>query len=175
MLALPPPDLLNLFHIVVSRIQRGWKLSYEGQAANRAMAYYMERQALKQYYPAIHWRIDARDFMAKDTSNWNLIEYRLEDAELEAFEAWQAREKITFVQGLNYCAEKMIKVSFTFSEKDGSWCVSLTGQKDNRFNSGATLTNWSDESIDAFMMGIYKASVIFQDGKWTTRKSSRRG
>lgn len=136
---------------------------------------YMDTQQLHQYYPELHWRIDAEDFMATKKDSFNLIEYRLTDAELEGFDAWIAREKITMVQALNYCAEKLIKTSFTYSEKNNNWCVSLTGQADNRFNSGATLTNWSDDPLDAFFMGIYKASVVFQDGAWKTRKSSQRG
>lgn len=113
--------------------------------------------------------------MAKQRNDFNLIEYRLSDTELEAFDAWIERDKVTLVQGLNYCAEKDIKVSFTFSEKNSNWCVSFTGREDNRFNSGTTLTNWSDDAIDAFLMGIYKASIVFADGKWQTKKASQRG
>lgn len=173
--ALPEPTLLSSFKHVVSLIQAYWSYPALAQSANRAMALYMDRQALIQYYPEIHWRIDAEAYMATQKDNWNLIEYRLEESEIEAFEAWQARDKVSTVQALNYCAEKGIKVSFTFSEKNANWCVSLTGTKDNRFNSGSTLTNWSDEPIEAFLMGIYKASQVFNDGVWKTRKSSMRG
>lgn len=175
MLLLPPPDLLKDFHHIVSSFPEQTRTSVRGQLLQARINVYMERQAFRQYYPEIHWRVDMENFMAKQQDNWNLIEYRLEDAEIEAFEAWQAREKVSTVSALNYCAEKGIKVSFTFSEKNSNWCVSLTGTKDNRFNSGSTLTNWSDEPIEAFMMGIYKASIVFNDGVWKTRKSSMRG
>lgn len=157
----------------VASIKKGSSISKIHQS--NALASYMSRQALMQYYPEIYWRIDMEDFMAKQRNDFNLIEYRLSDTELEAFDAWIERDKVTLVQGLNYCAEKDIKVSFTFSEKNSNWCVSFTGREDNRFNSGTTLTNWSDDAIDAFLMGIYKASIVFADGKWQTKKASQRG
>lgn len=145
------------------------------QRLNNALLLYMSQQALVQHYPELHWRLDAEDYMAKHTNDFNLIEYRLTDVEIEAFEAWLARDKITMPQALNYCAEKDIKTSFTFSEGKGDWCISLTGREGNRFNAGATLTTWSDDPIEAFFMAIYKSTIIFEDGKWQTRKSSSRG
>lgn len=149
--------------------------SISKQRLSNALSLYMSQQELDNYFPEIHWRIDAEDYMAKQQNNFNLIDYRLTDTEVESFEAWLERDKITLVQALNYCAEKSIKVSFTFSEDKSNWCISLTGREDNRFNSGCTLTTWSDDPLDAFFMGIYKASVVFADGKWQTRKSSQRG
>lgn len=113
--------------------------------------------------------------MAKQSSSFNLIEYRLNDTEIEAFESWVKTAKATPQGCLNYCAEKEIKVSFTFSTSTENWCISLTGREDNKFNSGATLTTWSDDAIDALFMAVFKASQVFSDGKWQTRKSSNRG
>lgn len=113
--------------------------------------------------------------MANKRNDWNLIEYRLEDGELDAFDTWVKENKVGMASSLNYCAEKEIKVSFTFSEKQAAWCISLTGKEDNKLNSGATLTTWSDDPLDALLMAVFKATVIFSDGVWKTRKSNNRG
>lgn len=149
--------------------------SISKQFHSNALLSYMSYQMLDSYLPEIHWRVSQEDFMRKQNGDFNLIEYRLTDPEIEAFEAWLQREPITFAQALNYCGDKDLKTSFTFSEDKANWCVSLTGREGNRFNSGATLTTWSDDPVEAFFMAIYKASVIFADGKWQTRKSSNRG
>lgn len=138
-------------------------------------ALYMDRQSLDKWHPELHTRVDMEDYMAKHNNDFNLIEYRLTDEELEAFESWVEREKISTVSALNYCGEKDIKVSLTFTENRMAWCVSLTGREGNRFNSATTLTSWSEDAIEALLMGVFKASIIFQDGKWQTRKSSSRG
>ena len=113
--------------------------------------------------------------MAKARNDFNLIEYRLSPEEIEAYESWLSREKLTIVQCLNYCAEKNYKVSLSFSEHNSSWCASLYGKPDARFNKETTLTSWSDDPLDALTMGVYKASVIFDDGVWKTRMQSNRG
>lgn len=172
-------DMFTLLNTILENTatiaQTKYPDTYRKTTLTRHIALYMDRQSLMAFYPEIHWRIDAEDYMRKQTNDFNLIEYRLNDSELEAFEAWLAREKLSVVQGLNYCAEKLIKSSFTYSEKNNNWCVSLTGQATNRFNASATLTNWSDDPLDAFFMGLFKAIVVFEDGAWKTRKSSQRG
>jgi hypothetical protein len=145
------------------------------QQTSYAMAIYNERVALDLYFPEIHWRLDYEDFMAKGYDKTNLIEYRLTDEELERLDTWTNETKMTPLMALNYCAEKNIKARFTFSENQASWCVSLTGGEENKRNSGMTLTSWSDDPFDALFMAVFKASVIFDDGKWVTRKSSQRG
>jgi hypothetical protein len=136
---------------------------------------YMERQALDLFYPEIHIRKNMEDFVAKNKGDWNLIEYRLERDELSAYENWLKETKMTPLHALNYCASKEVKVSLSYSTDNENWCASLTGKPDNKHNTGSTLTTWSDDCFDALLMGVFKASVIFTDGKWVTRKSSNRG
>ena len=139
------------------------------------LAQYQSESALDAWLPNYRHYVDYEDYMAKNANTFNLIEYRLSGEELEAYDAWVAREKLTPSQCLNYCAEKNYKVSLSFSEHNTSWCASLTGKKDARFNAETTLTNWSDDWIDALTMAVYKASVIFEDGVWKTRIQSTRG
>lgn len=113
--------------------------------------------------------------MARKNSDFNLIEYRLEDAEIATFEKWLQSEKLTPIAALNYCAGKDYKVSMTFVEQSESWCVSLTGKKDAKFNAETTMTTWSDEPFEALFMAVFKASIIFNDGVWKTRRQANRG
>lgn len=174
------PNSYTMFLTLLTRIpairsKKAYHTSSVKQRLDSDLTLYNGRQAFDQFFPELHIRIDQEDYMAKQNSNFNLIEYRLTDEQIESFEAWLEREKLTVVQALNYCAEKRIKVSCTFSEKQESWCVSLTGQEENRFNAATTLTTWSDDALEAIFMAVYKASVVFGDGKWQTRKSSSRG
>ena len=143
--------------------------------ANHTMLQFLELQKLDNYWPEIHWRIDMEDFMAKSQNTFNLIEYRLDDAQIVSFEEWVKTAKPTVKTCLNYCAEKSIKISLTFTEKNESWCCSLTGREENKHNAGTTLTTWSEDPIEALMMAVFKTNVIFEDGKWQTRKSANRG
>lgn len=174
------PNMMRDWRFLISRIEALWRsknstASYAKAQLDANLTIYNERQLLDQFFPDLHIRIDMEDFMAKQQSNFNLIEYRLTDEQIEAFEKWVKDAKIAPVQALNYCAEKGIKVSMTFATKQEAWCVSLTGKEENKFNEGATLTTWSDDPFEALFMAIFKATVIFQDGKWSTRKSASRG
>jgi hypothetical protein len=142
---------------------------------DRYISLYMDRQTLDNFYPEIHIRIYMESYMAKKSGDWNLIEYRLEDGELAAYETWVKETKMSPLHALNYCASKEVKVSLSYSTDNENWCASLTGKPDNRHNAGSTLTTWSDDCFDALLMGVFKATIIFQDGKWVTRKSSNRG
>jgi len=171
----PIDDVIKLVYLIPTVYSNNSKNTAKKQFIDTCLTIYNERQSLDSYNPRIRVIIDHEDFMKKNNTGFNLIEYRLSDLELEQYEAWVKQEKITPVTALNYCASKDIKVSMTFATNNESWCVSLTGREDNRMNSGATLTSWSDEPLDGLYMAIFKATVIFGDGKWLTRKSSNRG
>lgn len=127
------------------------------------------------YIPHLSFCMDmeAKHRMAKP--DFNLIDYRLNDAELDAFDAWSVDNKLTIPQILSNFAEKAYKVSFTYVTSSQAWCVSVTGQKDAKFNSGATLTTWGDDSMETLYMAYFKVSEVFQFGVWKTKTQNRRG
>jgi hypothetical protein len=170
-----PRDFNKLAHYLDKRLKTPKQAPSFRYATDTILAHYNAYQSIDKYYPEIHNRLDAESYMANKRAEWNLIEYRLEDGELDTFETWVKENKVGMASSLNYCAEKEIKVSFTFSEKQAAWCISLTGKEDNKLNSGSTLTTWSDDPLDALLMAVFKATVIFSDGVWKTRKSNNRG
>jgi hypothetical protein len=107
--------------------------------------------------------------------DFNLIDYRLNDAELDAFDEWVNANKLTIPQIISEFASKSYKVSFTYVESSQAWCISITGQKDAKFNSGATLTTWGDDSMETLFMAYFKVSQVFEFGVWKTKTQSRRG
>lgn len=107
--------------------------------------------------------------------DFNLIDYRLSDAEMEAFDEYVASNKLNITQILSGFAQLGYKLSFTWVTSSEAWCVSVTGQKDAKFNSGATLTTWSDDSMEAAFMAYFKVTEVFQNGVWKTKTQSRRG
>lgn len=113
--------------------------------------------------------------MAKNTGNFNLIEYRLNDNELSEFDAWAIKNAPTFAQIMAELAILNYKMSATFVENSVSWCVSITGKEDAKFNSKTTLTTWSEDIEDGLLMAYYKVIVVFNKGTWQTKKSLNRG
>lgn len=107
--------------------------------------------------------------------DFNLIDYRLSDSELEQFEKWVAGKLPELPVIMAEFAILGYKVSFTHVASSEAWCISVTGQKDAKFNSGATLTTWSDDCLEAFYMAWFKVSEVFQKGVWKTKNQSRRG
>lgn len=127
------------------------------------------------YIPQLSFCIDWTDLMAKRTSDFNLIDYRLSDTELDAFEAWVKKSPPTFPSVMAELATMDYKVSLTFVENSESWCVSITGKEDAKFNSKATLTTWSEDVEEALLMAYFKVIVVFERGKWVGKAKSNRG
>jgi len=127
------------------------------------------------YIPQLSFCIDLEAKFRMAKPDFNLIDYRLNDGELESFDTWSHVNKLTIPQILSNFAEKAYKVSFTYVTSSQAWCVSITGQKDAKFNSGATLTTWGDDSMETLYMAYYKVSEIFDFGVWKTKTQSRRG
>ena len=113
--------------------------------------------------------------MAKLNSDFTLIDYRMNDEELEAFDSWLDREKPSFDEIMAELASHNYSAKLTFVENSEAWCISITGQKDAKFNSSATLTTWADTPSEGLAMAMYKVSEIFSWGKWKTKTQSRRG
>lgn len=113
--------------------------------------------------------------MAKKSPDFNLIDYRLSDKEMEDFDTWLNKEAPNPTEVLNSLAALNYKVSFTFVESSNAWCVSITGKEGAKFNEKATLTSWSDDSLDALYVGAFKVFVVFANGIWKTKVQSRRG
>lgn len=107
--------------------------------------------------------------------DFNLIDYRLTDSEIDAFDTWAKGKLPTMPQIMAEFAILGYKVSFTHVASSNAWCISVTGTKDAKFNSGATLTTWSEDCTEAFYMAWFKVSEVFGKGVWKTRTQSRRG
>lgn len=132
-------------------------------------------ESLVFYIPQLSFCIDLEAKFRMAKPDFNLIDYRLSDPELDAFDAWTNEQKLTIPQILASFAEKAYKVSFTYVSNSQAWCVSVTGQKDAKFNSGATLTTWGDDSLETLYMAYFKVSQVFEFGVWKTKTQSRRG
>ena len=144
---------------------------------NTAMRRSFDYESLLFYYPHITFTTDWDVLMATkgNKSDFTLIDYRLTDSELEAFELWVQKQKISLQSLLVMLAEKDYKVSFTFVENSEAWCTTVTGKEDAKFNSKCSLTTWSDDALEGLAMAVYKVFVVFDGGKWVTKTQSRRG
>lgn len=127
------------------------------------------------YVPQLSFCVDYEDKMAKSKGNFNLIDYRLSETELDAFEAWAKQKPPSFASMMAELATMNYKLSLTFVENSESWCASITGKEDAKFNSGATITTWGDDVEEAILMAFFKVVVIFEKGKWVGKAKSNRG
>lgn len=130
---------------------------------------------LVYYVPQLSFCIDWESKMAKMKPDFNLIDYRLSDLELEQYEAWLEKHAPNPTNILTELAGKDYKTSFTFVENSEAWCVSVTGKEGAKFNEKSTLTTWSDEPMDALYMAAFKIFEVFSGGVWKTKNQSKRG
>ena len=130
---------------------------------------------LVYYIPQLSFTMCMEQKILMAKPDFNLIDYRLNDAELDAFETWFEKSAPNPTETLIALAEKSYKVSLTYVENSSAWCVSITGQKTAKFNSESTLTTWADEPLEGLYMAFYKAMIVFEGGVWKTKTTSRRG
>lgn len=144
---------------------------------NLATRQNFDMESLNFLQPHVTFCVDWDSLMAKQNHkpDFNLIDYRLNDAELEAYEKLLEKEVPSFSRLLADFAEKDYKISFSFVENSAAWCCSVTGKPDAKFNSSSTLTTWSDDAMDALAMAHFKVFTVFSGGVWKTKEQSRRG
>jgi len=141
----------------------------------RALKVCQDLEALWHVLPNTSFYVDHEDKMAKNNSDFTLIDYRLSDDELDVYDAWVLKEKPQATGVLVALAEKDYKVSMSYVENSESWCISITGKEGAKFNTKCTLTTWNDDPIDGLFMATWKALVLFDGGKWKTKTQSKRG
>lgn len=132
-------------------------------------------ETLCWYLPHISFYVDHEDKMAKQTSDYTLIDYRLSEDELNAFDKWLEKEAPTPTAVLIELASKDYKVSLSYVENSEAWCVSITGKENAKFNAKCTLTTWDEDPMEALYMAAYKTIIVFSGGKWNTKQQSKRG
>lgn len=152
------------------------KASYESSCIVTSIVRYMNNPT-NGYAPLLElsFCIDYEAKMARKNNDFNLIDYRLDDAQLEAFDKWAANKPPSFSAMMADFATADYKLSQSFVINSESWCVSITGKEDAKFNAKVTLTTWSDDVEEAIQMAYYKAFIIFEKGKWTSRDRANRG
>lgn len=142
---------------------------------NSTMRKAQDLEALVWFIPTLRFCIDLEALFRMAKPDFNLIDYRMSDNELEAFDVWSKGKVPSLPALMAEFAVLGYKVSFTHVSSSQSWCISVTGTKDAKFNSGATLTTWSEDCEEAFYMAWFKVSEIFQKGVWKTKTQARRG
>lgn len=176
---IPTDYFCSILAIHLQLIQKSLKLSRNDRIAayicNRALRQAKDLQALVFFIPHVTFCVDWDSLMAKNKPDFNLIDYRLSDQELEQFESWVASQKPTPIACLSDFAEKEYKISLSFVENSEAWCISITGKPDAKFNSASTLTTWSDDPFEGIVMAHFKVFTVFSGGVWKTKTQNRRG
>jgi len=173
------PTLLTEHMTDAKRIENGLRGKYGKRMSNalinKAFLSALDREKLVWYLPHISFCVDWDKLMAQRNDGFNLIEYRLNDSELEAFDAWLNKQSENPTAVLISLATLGYKVSLTYVENSQAWCASITGKDEAKFNQKTTLTSWGDEPLEALYMGAFKVTEVFKGGKWQTRTQTRRG
>jgi len=176
MMVISPQD--QFFYLADELERLLLRTPYQLQDCIRTMALMelaRDLNALVFLVPQLSFCMDIERKFAMAKPDFNLIDYRLSDDELDKFDVWAEENKLTIAQVLSNFAEKSMKVSFTYVISSTAWCISVTGQKDAKFNSGATLTTWGEDSLESLYMAYYKVFIVFNGGVWQTKTQSRRG
>ena len=134
-------------------------------------------EALLFWYPHVTYCIDWDKLMASKNNrpDFNLIDYRLSDLELEKFEDWISKSPMSIPAMLAEFAKSDYKISFSWVDNSEALCCSITGKEDAKFNSKSTLTTWSDDPTEALAMALFKVFSVFSGGVWKAQAQSRRG
>lgn len=161
--------------IIAIGLHGGYGKFLSAAKVNQAWARAYDREQLVHYLPHISFCVDWDKLMANTRNDFNLIDYRLSDAELDQFDAWLQKKAPTPTDCLIYLAEKNYKVSLTYVETSQAWCVTVTGKEDAKFNAKTSMTSWGDEPLETLYMAAFKVMEIFGGGVWKTKQQSRRG
>lgn len=164
--------ILDEIQIILSKRKQSNRDCYR---IMRLMQFAHDFEHLIWYIPNTSFTTDMEARLRMAKPDFNLIDYRLSDAEMDAFDDFAKTTKLTITQVLSEFANMGYKISFTWVTSSEAWCVSVTGQKDAKFNSGATLTTWSDDSMEGAFMAYFKVVEVFEKGVWKTKTQSRRG
>jgi hypothetical protein len=94
-------------------------------------------------------------------------------------EAVQAEKWFTEVQAdwFNHLGNALLtghKVSLTYDNAHSSFIASLTGTEHSADNAGMCISARSDDPMYAILAVLFKHTVIYDAGKWTTRRSASR-
>lgn len=167
----------HIFHayLIRTHLENKSKLPFSNFGVMKHKRACDDLESICYYLPHISFTIEWTDTVAKQNSDYNLIDYRMSDDELTAFDKWVKDKSVDPTAQLIELAGMSYKISLTYVENSEAWCISLTGREDAKFNSKTTLTTWADDPVEGIYMAAFKATQIFKGGKWQTKTQSKRG
>lgn len=112
--------------------------------------------------------IDIEDLyvMAKFKTDITFINIRLNASHKKAFKAYKDANLDDIDTLLVNLIAEDVKMSLSFDTTRDVFICSLTGKKDNRFNSGLCFTSRSNDLFEAMMLALFKHHVLAQEGQW---------
>lgn len=123
-------------------------------------------------YPTLEFAIDLESkHMAR--TNWNFVTIRLQKSDKKGLETWAESIDHDLQTLYDFACDDNLKMTLTYSEKQSSWCFTLTRGDADKHQKNTSMTSWSDDPIEAQYMGFYKHVVISQRGEWVGEDNSQ--
>lgn len=109
--------------------------------------------------------------MAKFGFNTTFISIRLTKSDKPKFSKWADETQDDLLIMLQAIVADDYKVSLSYDGSKDVFIASLTGKKEQRYNSQKCFTSRSSDLFEAYLLMIYKHMVLAKEGNWDTIKT----
>lgn len=99
-------------------------------------------------------------------SDFKYVNIKLTPADKKPLETWAKEQDWDILTAVDELASRKYKLGVTWSDKQNSWCVSITGQEGAKQNALRSMSSWSSDWVEALIIGLYKVLVVCNDGRW---------
>jgi len=98
----------------------------------------------------------------------------LKSSDAEALDAYVASWNNDLSELLQTLGNDGYKISFTWVDKQTSWCLTLIPTERASYNKNKLLTSWSNNPFEAAWICGYKHYVLCKGGEWPTSTNEGR-
>jgi len=98
--------------------------------------------------------------------NMTFIRCELDSAEKKKLSAWVAKPPASIEDLMTEVLQANHKISYSFSDHNDSFIVSVTGKPEDCDNASKCFTSHAKDPITALWVAMYKYHVIWNKGVW---------
>lgn len=112
----------------------------------------------------------AKQQFKQDFADIEMIQFKLNADELEAFDVWIQAKTFKFDDRVTEHLVNQHKVGVSWDARNDCFIASSTGRGDTNKNSGLCLLSRSSNWQEAIALNLFKADVVYANGIWRPRK-----
>lgn len=110
----------------------------------------------------------ARGKKSKSQQTWSttFVRCELTTPQKAEFKKWVSSKDVDLTSLVNEILQTNHKVSFSYSENNDSYIVSITGKQEDCDNANKCVTSHAKDYVTALYLAAYKYHVIFRGEPW---------